>query len=258
MTRVDGVLFDIEGVLVTEWRPVPGAADVLARLRADGVRRAFLTNTTSRTCAEIAQRLTDLGMEVSPDEIVTAVSLTVDHVRQTYPGLRCWVLNEGNIAADLDGLVLDEDDPEVVILGGAGDAFTHRAMSRVAELMLEDVPVVAMHRALAWQAADELRIDTGVYLAGLEELTGRSVVAVGKPSLRGFLVASERMGVEPDRMVVVGDDIAGEVVPGQRLGMTGILVRTGKFRQSVLDLAVDRPDHVIDSVAALPGLLDSL
>ncbi|MEU5842365.1 HAD-IIA family hydrolase [Rhodococcus sp. NPDC047139] len=258
MTHVDGVLFDIEGVLVTDWQPVPGAADVLARLRAEGVRRSFLTNTTSRTCAQIAERLTDLGMEVAPDEIVTAVSLTVDHVRQTYPGLRCWVLNEGDIAADLEGIVLDEDDPQVVILGGAGDSFTHRAMSRVAELMLEDVPVIAMHRALSWQAADGLRIDTGVYLAGLEELTGRSVVSVGKPSLRGFLAAAERLGVEPDRMVVVGDDLAGEVVPGQRLGMTGILVRTGKFRQSVLDLAVDRPDHVIDSVADLPELLGSL
>ncbi|WP_241387600.1 HAD-IIA family hydrolase [Rhodococcus sp. CH91] len=258
MSHVDGVLFDIEGVLVTDRHPVPGAADVLARLRADGVRRAFLTNTTSRTCAEIARNLDDLGMDVDPDEIVTAVSLTVEHVRQTYPGRRCWVLDEGDIAADLEGIDLDEDDPEVVILGGAGDAFTHRAMSRVAELMLEGVPVIAMHRALSWQAADGLRIDTGVYLAGLEELSGRSVVTVGKPSLRGFLVASERMGIEPDRMVVVGDDLAGEVVPGQRLGMTGVLVRTGKFRQSVLDLAVDRPDHVVDSVADLPGLLDTL
>src|SRR5690606_23442611 len=94
MTGVDGVLFDIEGVLVTEWQAVPGAAGVLERLRAEGIARAFLTNTTSRTCAQIAQTLGDLGMPVDRDEIVTAVSLTADHVRQTYPGLRCWVLNE--------------------------------------------------------------------------------------------------------------------------------------------------------------------
>jgi len=258
MAGVDGVLFDIEGVLVTEWQPVPGAADVMARLRADGIRRAFLTNTTSRTRVRIAQSLTDLGMPVDPDEIVTAVSLTAEHVRQTYPGQRCWVLNDGDIAEDLDGIPLDDTDPEVVILGGAGDVFGHRAISRVADLMLDGVPVVAMHRALSWQASDGLRVDTGVYLAGLEELTRRSVVTVGKPSMRGFLVAAERMGVEPDRMVVVGDDLAGEVLPGQRLGMTGILVRTGKFRQSVLDLAVERPNHVLDSVADLPELLARL
>lgn len=258
MTGVDGILFDIEGVVVTSWQPVPGAAEVLADLRERGVARAFLTNTTSRTRAEIAETLTGLGMPVDAGEIVTAASLTAEYLMQTYPGRRCWVLNEGEVDADLTGIVRDDDDPEVVVLGGAGPQFSHRALSRVAELMLDGVPVVAMHRSSTWQVSDGLRIDTGVYLPGLEELTGQTVVAVGKPSMQGFLAAADLMGVDPDRMVVVGDDLHAEVIPGQRLGMAGVLVRTGKFRQSVLDLAVDRPDHVIDSVADLPELLDAL
>lgn len=255
---VDGVLFDIEGVIVTSWKPVPGAADVLAGLRERGMSRAFLTNTTSRTCADIAATLTDLGMPVEPGEIVTAVSLTAEYLRHTYPGRRCWVLNHGDVDADLAGIVRDDDDPDVVVLGGAGPEFDHRALSRVAELMLDGVPVVAMHRATSWQAADGLRIDTGVYLPGLEELSGRTVVAMGKPSMQGFLAAADVMGTDPDRTVVVGDDLHAEVLPGQRLGMTGVLVRTGKFRQSVVDLAVDRPDHILDSVADLPALLGTL
>ncbi len=258
MADVDGVLFDIEGVIVTSWEPVPGAADVLAQLRESGVPRAFLTNTTSRTCAEIAATLSDLGMPVDPSEIVTAASLTAEYLKQTYPGRRCWVLNEGDVEADLDGIERDDDDPDVVVLGGAGEKFTHRTLSRVAELMLDGVPVVAMHRAASWQGPDGLRLDTGAYLAGLEELSGQSVVAVGKPSMQGFLAAADIMDVDPSRMVVVGDDLYGEVLPGQRLGMTGVLVRTGKFRRSVLELAVDRPDHVIDSVADLPQLLDDV
>ncbi|MEE2034738.1 HAD-IIA family hydrolase [Rhodococcus chondri] len=258
MMDVDGILFDIDGVVVTSWQPVPGAADVLADLRERGVARAFLTNTTSRTRAEIAEALTGLGMPVDAGEIVTAASLTVEYLTQTYPGRRCWVLNDGDVDADLAGIVRDDDDPEVVVLGGAGPEFTHRTLSRVAELMLDGVPVVAMHRSSTWQAADGLRIDTGVYLPGLEELTGQTVVAVGKPSMQGFLAAADLMGTDPSRMVVVGDDLQAEVIPGQRLGMIGVLVRTGKFRQSVLDLAVDRPDHVLDSVADLPELLDVL
>lgn len=258
MTGPGGVLFDIEGVLVTSWKPVPGAAGVLADLRARGVPRAFLTNTTSRTCAEIAATLSDLGMHVDASEIVTAVSLTVEYLGQTYPGRRCWVLNHGSVDDDLAGIVRDDDDPEVIVLGGAGPEFTHRTLSRVAELMLRGVPVVAMHRATSWQAADGLRLDTGAYLPGLEELSGRTVVSVGKPSMQGFLAASDLMGADPSRMVVVGDDLHGEVLPGQRLGMTGVLVRTGKFRESVVELSVDRPDHIVDSVADLPALLSTL
>jgi ribonucleotide monophosphatase NagD (HAD superfamily) len=40
--------------------------------------------------------------------------------------------------------------------------------------------------------------------------------------------------------------------------MTGVLVRTGKFRQGDLDGAAERPDHVIDGIGDLPGLLDRL
>jgi ribonucleotide monophosphatase NagD (HAD superfamily) len=50
------------------------------------------------------------------------------------------------------------------------------------------------------------------------------------------------------------------VLAAQVVGMTGVLVRTGKFRQDSLDRwAADefamQPSHVIDSVADLPGLL---
>jgi ribonucleotide monophosphatase NagD (HAD superfamily) len=61
-------------------------------------------------------------------------------------------------------------------------------------------------------------------------------------------------------MHMVGDDLNNDVLPAQVVGMTGVLVRTGKFRQPALDRwATDQfamqPDHVIDSVADLPALL---
>ncbi|MCL2534069.1 MAG: HAD-IIA family hydrolase [Nocardiaceae bacterium] len=255
MTRVEGVLFDIDGVLVTSWRPVPGAVEALDELRRSGGVRSFLTNTTSRTCGEIASALDAAGFDIRPEEIVTAVRLTTEYLRSTYPGARVMLLNHGDIRADMEGIEFDDDDPEVIVIGGAGSEFTHDALSRVLDRMVAGVPVVAMHRALMWSESDGLRLDTGAYLPGLEEASGSRIVSIGKPSLAGFLTAAELMGVDPAAMVMVGDDFRSDVLPAQRVGMTGVLVRTGKFRQPVLDLAVDRPDHVIDSVADLPAWL---
>lgn len=178
-----------------------------------------------------------------------------EYVRATYPDARAWVLNHGDVSADLEGIEFDDADPEVVILGGAGPEFTHEALSRVLELLLAGVPVVAMHRGMMWETVDGLRIDTGTYLPGFEEVAGVNIAAVGKPSLTGFLTATELMHVEPEATVMVGDDLIGDVLSSQRVGLTGVLVRTGKFRQTVLDLSVQKPDHVIDSVADLPALL---
>ncbi|OAT68545.1 HAD family hydrolase [Mycobacteroides immunogenum] len=263
---VGGVLFDIDGVLVTSWEPIDGAAQALRALESDDVRRCFLTNTTSRTRVQIAELLTAAGLAVPADEVITAAMLTADHVIAQHPGARCYLLNDGDITADMPGVDFVEslsEDPDVIILGGAGPQFDHVALSRVYELMAQGVPIVAMHRNAVWSTREGLRVDTGVYLAGMEQVSGRKAVAVGKPAPAGFQLAAERMGCEPDQVVMVGDDLHVDVLAAQVVGMTGVLVRTGKFRQDILDRwAADQyamqPAYVIDSIADLPDLLSAL
>jgi HAD superfamily hydrolase (TIGR01450 family) len=266
---VGGVLFDIDGVLVTSWKPIPGAAETLAMLADNGVARSYLTNTTTKTRVQIAELLREAGMDVASDEVITAAVLTAEYVRDRYPGARCFLVNNGQIGEDMPGVdvVYSADatgsapeTPDVIILGGAGPEYDHVTLSRVYDWMAQGVPVVAMHRSTAWTTTDGLRVDTGMYLIGMEETSGRKVTAVGKPAPEGFLAAANRLGADPDEMFMVGDDLNNDVLAGQVVGMTGVLVRTGKFRQDTLDRwASDefamQPNYVIDSVADLPALL---
>ncbi|MBI3691212.1 MAG: HAD-IIA family hydrolase [Mycolicibacterium aromaticivorans] len=266
---IGGVLFDIDGVLVTSWTPIPGAAEALAVLADHQIARSYLTNTTTRTRRQIAAALCEAGMDVRPDEVITAAALTADYVRANYPDARCLLVNNGQITDDMPGIdIVDSADqgftgseaPDVILLGGAGPEYSHRTLSRVYEWMAQGVPVVAMHRSTAWTTTEGLRIDTGMYLIGMEETSGRKATGVGKPAPAGFLASAARLGVDPDEMYMVGDDLNNDVLAAQVVGMTGVLVRTGKFRQDTLDRwAADefamQPNHVIDSVAALPELL---
>jgi HAD superfamily hydrolase (TIGR01450 family) len=266
---IGGVLFDIDGVLVTSWEPIAGAAQTLRVLADNQIARTYLTNTTTKTRVQIAELLTDAGMEVTSDEVITAAVLTADYVRDRYPGARCFLVNSGQIAEDMPGIDIvyahdvvgsDPDTPDVILLGGAGSEYDHVTLSRVYDWMAQGVPVVAMHRSTAWNTAEGLRVDTGMYLIGMEQTSGRKATAVGKPAPEGFLAAAGRIGVDPEEMYVVGDDLNNDVLAGQVVGMTGVLVRTGKFRQNTLDRwAADefamQPNFVIDSVAELPALL---
>ena len=125
MADIEGVLFDIDGVLLTSWQPIEGAGEAVREVRRRGLACGFLTNTTSRSSSLIAQGLCDAGIEVEASQIVTAARLTGEYVRATYPDARAWVLNHGDVSADLEGIEFDDADPEVVILGGAGPEFTH-------------------------------------------------------------------------------------------------------------------------------------
>lgn len=124
---IGGVLFDIDGVLVTSWKPIDGAAETLRTLADNQIACAYLTNTTTRTRAQIAQLLTDAGMVVSPDEVITAAVLTADYVRSRYPDARCLLVNSGQIGEDMPGIDLvyssefsgpkAPERPDVVLLG---------------------------------------------------------------------------------------------------------------------------------------------
>jgi HAD superfamily hydrolase (TIGR01450 family) len=262
---VGPVVFDIDGVLVTSWRAIPGAVETLRVLADRRIACSYLTNTTTLTRVQISSALSDAGMNVRPDEVITAAVLTADYVRAHYPGARCLLINNGDITADMPGLDIVGDaanaaKPDVILLGGAGPEYNHRTLSRVYEWMASGVPVVAMHRSTAWETDGGLLIDTGMYLIGMEQASGRTVTAVGKPAPAGFQAAAARLGVDPDETYMVGDDLNNDVLPAQVVGMTGVLVRTGKFRQETLDRwAADefamQPNHVIDSVAGLPALL---
>ncbi|WP_018603695.1 HAD-IIA family hydrolase [Mycobacterium sp. 155] len=267
---IGGVLFDIDGVLVTSWQPIAGAAETLQVLSDHQIARSYLTNTTTRTRAQIAELLAGAGMEVDAGEVITAAVLTADYVRDRYPDARCFLVNNGQIDEDMPGVDLvysseftgprAPETPDVVLLGGAGPEFSHLTLSWVYDWMAQGVPVVAMHRSTSWNTADGLRVDTGMYLIGMEETSGRKAIAVGKPAPEGFLAAANRLGLDPEEMCMIGDDLNNDVLAAQVVGMTGVLVRTGKFRQNTLDRwAADefamQPNHVIDSVAGLPELL---
>ncbi|HJX07987.1 MAG TPA: TIGR01458 family HAD-type hydrolase [Actinomycetota bacterium] len=256
MPTVEGLLLDIDGVLLTSWKAIPGAIDAMAAFRAAPLPLCLITNTTTHPRTELAATLEDAGFDVEPNEIVTAVTATADHLRRTNPDAAVFLLSDGDARTDLDGVRLVDDpaDADVIALGGASNDFTYATVNRIfGRLMEGDVALVAMHRNMFWRASGGFELDAGAYVAGLEAATGVQAVVCGKPAPAYFEAALSVLGVEADRAAMVGDDVVNDVDGARAACLTGILVRTGKFRADDLDRG--SPDHVVDSLADVPALL---
>ncbi len=251
----DGLLLDIDGVLAVSWEALPGAVETLAWLRAENVPFRLITNTTTHTRADLASTLRDAGFEVDASEIVTAVVATATYLREHHPGARVFLLTDGDARADLEGVELVEDRADVVVLGGASDDFSYRTLNHVFQMLMDGAKLVGMHRNLYWKTDEGWQLDGGAYIAGLEEATGRPAVICGKPSAAYFASALAMLGVPAQRTAMVGDDLENDVLGAQAAGLTGVLVRTGKFRPEDLERADGAPDLELDSIAELPGLL---
>lgn len=257
--RTGAVLADIDGVLTVSWQPLPGAVAALDRLRAAGLPLALVTNTTSRSRASIAAALAGGGFRVAADDILTAPVIAAAYLREHHPGARCLLLSSGDIGADLAGLDLmrpgDAGPADVVLTGGAGPEFSYQALNQAFGELQRGARLIAMHRGMYWRTGDGLQLDTGAFVTGLEQAAGVTAEVVGKPAAAFFAAALAHLGADPAGTVMIGDDVENDVVAAQRQGLTGVLVRTGKFLPRALAEASGTPDHVLDSVAGLPDLL---
>lgn len=255
MNGVRAVLIDIDGVLTVSWEALPGAADALARLRRGGLATTLVTNTTSRTRAQIAELLDGAGFDVESGAILTAPAATAAHLAEHLPGARCLLLNSGDIGEDLGEVELVDTDPDVVLLGGAGPEFSYEAVDHAFHYVQRGVPLVAMHRNRYWRTDEGLRLDVGAFVEGLERAADVTAVVVGKPAPEFFAAALRASGTPAAAAVMVGDDIESDVLGAQDSGITGVLVRTGKYDEDAVRAAPGEPDHVLDSFADLPALL---
>ena len=255
MPAIEGFLLDIDGVLCVSWQPIPGSAEALAALQRADVPVCLITNTTTHTRAELAGTLRDAGFAIASDRIVTAVTATAEHIRTAHPGASVFVLSDGDARRDMEGITL-VDAPEAadaIVLGGASEEFSYRTVGEVFRAIMDGAPLIAMHRNMYWMTSRGLALDAGAYVAGLEAATGTTATICGKPAPAYFRAALDVLDVPAERAAMVGDDIVNDVEGARAIGLTGILVRTGKYREGDLDRGA--PDLVLDRLADLPTWL---
>ena len=250
------VLLDIDGVLQLSGRALPGAGEAVSALRADGHRLRFVTNNTVRSRATLAAELRALGVDVAEDEVET----TPVAAARLLAGLRVLPLTMAAVRDDLAlGVELVDERADVVLVGGAdetdeaGEVFAWDRLDRAFGELERGARLVCLHRNTWWMTADGLRLDSGAVVAGLEYAAGVEAELVGKPSAAYFEAALAALGVAAEDAVMVGDDVESDVAAARRLGLRGVLVRTGKFREDDLAAVDPKPNAVLDSVADLPA-----
>lgn len=255
---VRGWLFDVDGVLHVGSRPVSGARELLGDLLAREIPFRLLTNTTTASRATLAARLLAMGLPVSEELLITAPVATAAYVRRRFPGVACYLLAKGDAVDDFHAVgvpIVGPDgapDAGVVVIGGAEDELTYARLNHAYRLLLSGARLVAMHRNTAWRTAEGMALDSGPFVTALATAAGTRATVIGKPAAAFFRQAIRDIGLPVTALVMVGDDARNDLAPARRLGLVGVLVRTGK---PVSPVEEAQADVVIDSVADLGPLI---
>lgn len=253
MKHLQAVLIDIDGVLHVGLTPVPGAAEALRRLRRAGPKVAFLTNASRVPRGRLVAGLRAMGFEIADGEVRTAVLAARALIEQR--GLRPFLFVHPDLRPDWEGISCDE--PNAVVIGDAAETFKYPALNAAFRVLMRDpnVPLIAMGANRYYQAADGLNLDMGAFVAALEYASRRKAEFTGKPSAKFFEEALSAMGIEAEHAVMIGDDLENDIGAAQKVGLRGVLVRTGKFRTKDESDSQVHPHAIVDDFPAAVALL---
>ena len=250
------ILFDMDGVLYDADRPIPGAAETISWALTEGVPFLFVTNTTSRSRADLRRKLDSFGIAAVEEQILTPIAAAVEWLRANANGGVAAFVRPA-VRSEFAGLNLLPDDAEsgaeCVVIGDLADLWDFRNLNRAFRLLHNNpgAKLIALGMTRYWMAADGIALDVAPFVVALEHASARKAMVFGKPSAAFFRAAADRLRLSPGEVLMIGDDIEADVAGARAAGLHAALVRTGKFRAADLDLDT-RADVVLDSVAGLP------
>ena len=246
LTTVDGLLIDIDGVLLHGNEVIPGAPQAIQALRARGIPFRFMTNRTIYCRLSLLDRLQALGFEVHVDELFTATYAAAQYLR-SQNAVSYYPLLLPDAQLEFSGIEVDEATPQFVVIGDMGASFTFPRLNAAFRAILNGAQLVILHKKRFWRTEDGLYLDAGPFVVALEYAAQINGLVVGKPSESYFHLVLDDLGLPPERVAMIGDDIEIDVQGAKRMGMHGWLVKTGRFRREDLGRGI-WPDQILTSI----------
>jgi HAD superfamily hydrolase (TIGR01458 family) len=250
---VGACLIDMDGTLYVGNQPVPGAGKALDRLRRAEMPFRLTTNTTRVPRSRLVTRLQAMDFEIQPDEILTAPVAAAEWLRQRELSVVSLVLPE-ETHEDFAGFKLDDLSAEAVVVGDLGEQWTFERLNSAFTTLRKGARLVAIHKNRFWDPGSGVQLDAGPFVVALEYASGRDAVLVGKPNPAFFKTAAASLSVEPEDVLVVGDNPETDIAGARAFGCHAVAVSTGCFDQSAESALLAGAD-VLESVADLPSWL---
>jgi NagD protein len=245
-------LIDMDGVLVREEHPIPGAGEFLRRLAVLDVPFLVLTNNSIYTPRDLSARLELSGIVVPEKAIWTSALATADFLQSQRPHGSAFAIGEAGLLTALHavGYTLTERNPDYVVLGETR-TYSFERISQAIRLVAAGARFIATNPDPTGPTPDGPLPATGSVAALISRATGVAPYFVGKPNPLMMRSALNAIDAHSETTAMVGDRMETDVVAGLEAGMHTILVLTGSTHRDEAERFPYRPSRIVESVADL-------
>ena len=256
LQKVKCFLLDMDGTFYLGNQLLPGALDFIRLLRERNIPFLFLTNNSSRTQKEYAEKLRRLGADIPESQIFTSGEATARYLAKKKPGAAIYVVGTPALEREFQehGFHLTADNPDFAVLG-FDTTLTYEKIWKLCDLIVAGVPYIATHPDINCPTETGFMPDIGAMMAMVATSTGKQPdVIIGKPYAPIVEALADKLGLEVGSLCMVGDRLYTDIALG-KTGLLTVLVLSGETHPEDL---LDTPFQADFVMANLAELADTL
>ncbi|RSK28437.1 TIGR01457 family HAD-type hydrolase [Bacillus sp. HMF5848] len=250
MKQYKGYLIDLDGTMYRGKEKIEEAGDFIKRLRMKNIPYLFVTNNSSRTPEQVAQKLVEFDIPTEPSQVFTTSQATANYIYNKTPNATVYVIGEEGIrhAIEEKGLIIQEDNPNYIVMGiDRGINYEKLALGCLA--VRNGATFISTNSDIAIPTERGLLPGNGSLTSVVAVSTGVQPIFIGKPEKIIMEQALRVLGTSKEETLMVGDNYDTDIKAGMNAGLDALLVHTGVTTKELLKGYPEQPTYVVDSLA---------
>lgn len=245
-------ILDMDGTVYLGDELFPETLPFLSRIRSAGKRYLFFTNNASRSPETYVTRLSNMGIPVTREDILTSGDVTLHFLKTQRPGQSVYIVGTQDLiqSFESEGIILNDQDPDIVLVS-FDTTLTYDKLEKACRFIREGAEFLSTHPDLNCPVQGGFIPDSGAICALVTASTGVEPRYFGKPYPETLNMLMDTTGCSKEEMVVIGDRLYTEIAMGVQNGVDAVLVLSGETSQEDADQSPIKPDFIVDSIGDL-------
>ena len=244
-----GYLIDLDGTMYKGSEKIEAASEFVQELANQNVPYLFVTNNSSKSPSEVAEKLRNFNIPATSDQVFTTSMATAEFIYEKNPNAAIYVIGEAGLkhALTAKGFTFVEEKPDFVVTGIDHD-ITYEKFALGCLGVRNGATFISTNGDIAIPTERGLLPGNGALTSVIAVSTTVTPTFIGKPEKIIMEQALKVLGTQKEETLMVGDNYDTDILAGMNAGLDTLLVHTGVTTKEILGGIKKKPTYVIDSL----------
>ena len=252
LKRYKGFLIDLDGTMYKGSEKIEAAGEFVHELNRRGLPYLFVTNNSSRTPEQVAQKLQQMNIPATTEHVFTTSQATANYIYNLKQEASVYVIGEEGIKSALKekGFTFVDEDPDFVVMG-IDREINYEKLTLACIAVRNGATLISTNGDIAIPTERGPIPGNGSLTSVDAVSTGVKPIFIGKPESIIMNQAQEVLGVSKEETLMIGDNYDTDIMAGMNAGLDTLIVHTGVTTPALLKNYEKQPTHAVHSLADL-------